>query len=251
MNNAYPETASTPTPRAVGDTPLVQVVDLVKNYQLDGKTIEVLKGVNLALRPGEKVSIVGKSGVGKSTLMHVLGTLDRPTAGKVLIDDFDVFSLDENKLAHYRNHSIGFVFQFHYLLPDFTALENVMIPMRIAREELGQASERASEMLDLVGLGHRLGHKPGELSGGEQQRVAIARALVMRPRLVLADEPTGNLDDQTSDSIHDIFQSLNDRYGTTVLVVTHDRKLAARMDRRLILDDTGSLRDAKASELMV
>jgi lipoprotein-releasing system ATP-binding protein len=227
--------------------PLVEVRDLVKNYTLDGKVIEVLSGIDLTLVAGEKVSIVGKSGVGKSTLMHVLGTLDRPTSGKVLYRNLDVFSQKESQLARFRNKGIGFVFQFHYLLPDFSALENVMVPMRIAREYLGQAEERAAEMLRQVGLDDRLHHKPGELSGGEQQRVAIARALVMQPRLVLADEPTGNLDDQTSEGIHDLFQELNDRYRTTVVVVTHDHKLAGRMDRRLLLKD-GRLQDALTSE---
>ncbi|RJO65304.1 MAG: ABC transporter ATP-binding protein [Myxococcales bacterium] len=216
---------------------IIAVEGLKKDYALNGKRIEVLKGVDLTLHPGERVSIVGKSGVGKSTFLHVLGTLDKPTAGTVLFEGADVFRLPEARLARYRNQTIGFVFQFHYLLPDFTALENVQIPMRIAGLPLSEARDRAAELLEQVGLGDRLEHKPGELSGGEQQRVALARAMVMRPKVLLADEPTGNLDEQTSEDIHELLLELNQRYDTTLVVVTHNRRLADRMGRRLALAD--------------
>lgn len=221
-----------PTP-----APIIQVEGLTKDYRLDGKRIEVLKGVQLTLSAGEKVSIMGRSGVGKSTLLHVLGTLDRPTKGIVRFEGEEVFGFSESKLARFRNRTIGFVFQFHYLLPDFTALENLMIPMRMAKTPLSAMQEHAWDLLDRVGLKERAHHKPGELSGGEQQRVAIARSLVMSPKLLLADEPTGNLDGRTSEDIHDLLSQLNATLGTTLVVVTHNPSLADRMDRKLVLRD--------------
>ncbi len=218
-----------------GASAAIRIENLRKSYDLNGKTIEVLKGVDLELSPGERVSIVGKSGVGKSTFLHVLGTLDRPSSGKIFYDGEEVFRFNDRRLARFRNRTIGFVFQFHYLLPDFSALENVMIPLKIHRTSPEEARERARKLLEQVELGHRLDHKPGELSGGEQQRVALARALVMNPKVLLADEPTGNLDGQTSEGIHDLLEELNRTYRTTLVVVTHNQSLADRMDRQLRL----------------
>lgn len=214
---------------------IIQVNDLYKDYYLNGNIINVLKGVDVDFYESEKVAITGKSGAGKSTFMHVLGTLDRPTKGEVLFEDYDVFEKNDKQLATYRNNTIGFVFQFHYLLPDFTALENVEIPMKLAKMQPSVIKERAEELLERVELGDRLHHKPGELSGGEQQRVAIARALVMNPKILLADEPTGNLDSQTSEGIHDLLDNLNKVYNTTLIVVTHNLGLAERMDRTLTM----------------
>ncbi len=226
-----------PTAIEESASPLIHIDGLHKSYELDGKEIQVLKGIDLEIRHGQRLSIVGKSGVGKSTFLHVLGTLDRPSSGMIRFEGRDVFSYSDRKLAQYRNRSIGFVFQFHYLLPDFNALENVSIPMRIAKLDPTEVDRRAKELLELVGLQDRATHKPGELSGGEQQRVAIARALVMRPSVILADEPTGNLDDQTSQGIHDLLCNLNETYRTTLVVVTHNRSLADRMDEKLELVD--------------
>ena len=220
-----------------------------KSYTLVDKRIEVLRGIDLRIHAGEKVSIMGKSGVGKSTFMHVMGTLDRPSSGKIFFEGRDVFKYPDHKLSAYRNQTIGFVFQFHYLLPDFTALENVAVPMRIARRSQQDSAARATEVLEQVGLGDRLDHKPGELSGGEQQRVAIARALVMNPKILLADEPTGNLDEQTSLGIHLLMKELNELYNTTLVVVTHDHRLADRMDRRLIMHD-GAIMDRSEDDTL-
>ncbi len=230
-------TTATVTGGSQSASPIIQIEDLWKYYQLGERRIDVLKGVNLRFHPGERVSIVGKSGAGKSTFLQVVGTLDQPSSGSVRFEDQDVFNLSDKHLASYRNRTIGFVFQFHYLLPDFTALENVMIPLRIARVNPVEARERAAKLLSQVDLLERLEHKPGELSGGEQQRVAIARALVMNPKVLLADEPTGNLDGQTAEGIHDLLLELNEIYGMTLVCVTHNPSLADRMPRRLAMFD--------------
>jgi lipoprotein-releasing system ATP-binding protein len=221
----------------MGETLLLEARGVHKSYWLGEKEIRVLQGASFGLRAGEMASLVGPSGVGKSTFLHVVGTLDPPTQGQVLLDGKDAFKLREEELARLRNRLIGFVFQFHYLLPEFTALQNTAMPGLIARMSVPQAEEKARAMLELVGLGHRLAHKPGELSGGEQQRVALARALVLEPKLLLADEPTGNLDDATGEGIHQLLAELNQRLGIAAIVVTHNVRLAARMPRRLRFHD--------------
>ncbi|MBM4278984.1 MAG: ABC transporter ATP-binding protein, partial [Deltaproteobacteria bacterium] len=192
---------------------------------------------DLIFSQGEKAAIVGASGVGKTTLLHILGTLDRPTSGKVLYSGRDIFTLNEKELASFRNQEIGFVFQFHHLLPEFTALENTMMPCLIQGTSKKEAALRAEAMLTLVGLKDRLPHKPGELSGGEQQRVAVARALVLEPKILLADEPTGNLDSKTGESVFALLQELNRIKNITLIVVTHNPNLAAQMPRQVILTD--------------
>lgn len=203
---------------------------LRKVYRSGDQDLEVLRGVNVRLRHGETVAITGTSGVGKSTLLHILGVLDRPTEGSLHIRDVDVLSLDDDARADFRSRHVGFVFQFHNLLPEFTALENVMMPALVAGRSDGLES-RARELLDRVGLAHRLEHRPGELSGGECQRVAMARALVMKPELVLADEPSGNLDHESSHSLHELLRELARDENQAILVMTHDRDLAASLDR--------------------
>jgi lipoprotein-releasing system ATP-binding protein len=215
----------------------VQVRDLHKSFLHGGRRLEVLRGINLEVRPGEMVAIVGASGAGKSTLLHVLGTLDEPTSGTILFDGRDVTRMSASRLSDFRNHEIGFVFQFHHLLPEFTALENVMMPALIQRIPRAQAESRARAILERVGLAARLTHRPGELSGGEQQRVALARALVLGPRLLLADEPTGNLDTVTSASMHALFCDLNRELGMTMIIVTHNPELALRLPRQLHMID--------------
>ena len=217
--------------------PLVEAREVHKSYWLGEKEIHVLRGASFSLAAGEMASLVGPSGVGKSTFLHVIGTLDPPTRGSVLFDDRDAFAMTEEELAAFRNRSIGFVFQFHYLLPEFTALQNTSMPGLINRLPREQAEAQAKEMLEIVGLEHRLDHKPGELSGGEQQRVALARALVLKPRLLLADEPTGNLDEATGEGIHQLLVELNQRLGIAAIVVTHNPRLAERMPRRLRLTE--------------
>lgn len=212
---------------------MIRVTDIHKRFG----TLEVLKGVSLEVAAGEVVSIVGASGAGKTTLLQIMGTLSRPDAGRVEIDGRDVFALGDKALSAFRNERIGFVFQFHHLLPEFTALENVMIPALIARKGASDARRQASELLSSLGLSHRLEHKPAELSGGEQQRVAIARAVINRPSVILADEPSGNLDSNTKKDIHQLFFDLRDRFGQTVIIVTHDRDLAAMSDRMLEMRD--------------
>ena len=199
--------------------------------------VTVLRGIDFQADDREVISIVGASGAGKSTLLQILGSLSRPDTGKVLIDGTDIFSLSSDALADFRNRKIGFVFQFHHLLPEFTALENVMIPALIARTGASEARRQASDLLSSLGLGHRMEHKPAELSGGEQQRVAIARAVINRPSVILADEPSGNLDSNTKKDIHQLFFDLRDRFGQTVIIVTHDRDLAAMSDRMLEMRD--------------
>lgn len=216
---------------------LVRVEQLFKSYGNGAKRVEVLRGINLTLSEGERIAIVGASGVGKTTLLHILGTLDRPTSGKVFYGGRDVFTQSEKELALFRNREIGFVFQFHHLLPEFTALENTMMPCLIREMSKKEAAARAESILSLVGLKHRLPHKPGELSGGEQQRVAVARALVLEPEVLLADEPTGNLDTKTGEAVFELLQELNRIKGVTLIVVTHNLKLAAGMSRQVHLVD--------------
>jgi len=226
-----------PSPAARVEAPLLEGRGLHKSYWLGEKEIHVLRGASFSLRAGEMASLVGPSGVGKSTFLHVVGTLDPPTAGNVLYDGQDAFEMGEEPLARFRNRNVGFVFQFHYLLPEFTALGNTAMPGLISRLPRAEAEQVAREVLELVGLGHRLDHRPGELSGGEQQRVALARALVLKPRLLLADEPTGNLDEATGEGIHQLLLDLNRRLGIAAIVVTHNPRLAERMPRRLRLHE--------------
>ncbi|MBT8492450.1 MAG: ABC transporter ATP-binding protein [Deltaproteobacteria bacterium] len=210
---------------------------MTKSFEHGGKKLEILRGVTFSLEPGEMVAIVGASGAGKSTLLHVLGTLDLPTTGNVRIGGTDITSLGPAALADFRNRTIGFVFQFHHLLPEFTAVENVMMPALIQRQNRDKARSDAERILGRVGLGKRLTHRPSELSGGEQQRVALARAMCIKPPLLLADEPTGNLDSNTGGEIHDLFFELNRERGSTMLVVTHNKELAAGMPRVLEMID--------------
>ena len=218
----------------------IRVENLVKTYGNGAKRVEVLKGMDVTFCQGEKVAIVGASGVGKTTLLHILGTLDRPTSGKVFYGGNDIFALGEPALAPFRNRQIGFVFQFHHLLPEFNALENTMMPCLIQGLPRKEATLRAEGILNTVGLQERLLHKPGELSGGEQQRVAVARALVLDPKVLLADEPTGNLDPDITMDIMEIFAAINAR-GTTVIVATHNKVLKERFNHRTIALDRGRI----------
>jgi len=220
---------------AAGVTPLVEARGLEKRYVDGPAVVEVLRGLDLDIVAGERVAVIGESGVGKSTLLHLLGCLDAPTGGRLLIDGVDVFSRSEAEIAVFRNRAVGFVFQFHHLLGDFTALENVMLPALIARESPREARTRAAALLERVGLKDRLDHRPGELSGGEQQRVAVARGVMCRPRLLLADEPTGNLDPETGERVHELLLELNAECGATLVVATHNDRLAAAMERTLRL----------------
>ncbi len=216
---------------------LLETVDLHKSYGSGAAKVEVLKGINLKVAAGETVALVGASGAGKSTLLHILGTLDRPTSGEVLFKGDNIFKLGDNALATFRNRTVGFVFQFHHLLPEFSALENTMVPLLIAGQKRDVAAPVAERLLRDVGLAHRLTHKPGELSGGEQQRVAIARSLVLSPQILLADEPTGNLDMKTSEGVHALLGELQQKWGLTLVVVTHNEHLASAMGRVVRLAD--------------
>ena len=216
---------------------LIRAEQLFKSFGNGAKQVEVLKGINLFFAQGDRAAIVGASGVGKTTLLHILGTLDRPTSGKVFYQGEDIFRMNERELAHFRNREIGFVFQFHHLLPEFDAIENTMMPCLIQGIPTTEAASRAESILTLVGLKDRLSHKPGELSGGEQQRVAVARALVLEPKVLLADEPTGNLDTKTGESVFDLLTELNRIKGVTLIVVTHNLKLAEKMSRKIQLID--------------
>ena len=209
---------------------------IVKTYLVGGTSLAVLRDLDLQVDAGEMVAIVGASGVGKSTLLHILGGLDRASEGDIVIDGAQVTALDDAALVRFRNQRVGFVFQFHHLLPEFSALENAEMPMRIARISMNEARPRAEELLGRVGLAERLSHRPGMLSGGEQQRVAVARALIMRPALLLADEPTGDLDEQTADSLHALLRDMHQRYGLTSIIATHNPRLASACDRILRLE---------------
>jgi lipoprotein-releasing system ATP-binding protein len=210
---------------------------VVKSYAVGQTTLTVLRDLDLQVEAGEMVAIIGASGVGKSTLLHVLGGLDRVEQGTIAIGDTAVTALPDPDIVAFRNRSVGFVFQFHHLLPEFSALENAEMPMRIARIPMTETRERAGDLLRRVGLGERLTHRPGMLSGGEQQRVAVARALVMRPSILLADEPTGDLDEQTADSLHALLREMHGAYGLTSVIATHNPRLAAGCDRVLRLQE--------------
>jgi lipoprotein-releasing system ATP-binding protein len=215
--------------------PLLQATDVWKSYPAGSQTLQVLRGLDLTIDKGEMVAIVGASGVGKSTLLHVLGGLDRIDAGAIRVGDTDLAALSEAELVAFRNRHIGFVFQFHHLLPEFNALENAEMPLRIARVPVAEARPRAEGLLRRVGLGDRLTHRPGTLSGGEQQRVAVARALVTRPWLLLADEPTGDLDEHTADALHGLLREMHREHDLTSAIATHNLRLAAACDRILEL----------------
>jgi lipoprotein-releasing system ATP-binding protein len=216
---------------------MIKLENLSKTFIKDGSTIEVLKDLDLIIPRGQSLAILGVSGAGKSTLIHILGTLDHPSSGSVLYDDINVFAWEKKRLAEFRNSTIGFVFQFHNLLPEFNSLENTMMPALIHGLSLREAKARAKVLLQEVGLGDRLNHKPGELSGGEQQRVAVARALIMKPEIILADEPTGNLDSETGKKIENILLDLNKNKQITLIVVTHNKSLADRMSQKIRLSD--------------
>jgi lipoprotein-releasing system ATP-binding protein len=218
-------------------TPLLSVIDLAKSYRTRTGPIHVLRGLSLSVSAGEMVAIVGASGVGKSTLLHVIGGLDAAEGGTVRVGDAEVTSMTDAERVEFRNRHVGFVFQFHHLLPEFSALENAEMPMRIARRPLAEARLHAEQLLRRVGLGDRLTHRPGMLSGGEQQRVAMARALAMGPSLLLADEPTGNLDEHTAETLHTLLRDMHREDGLTSLIATHNPRLAAACDRVLRLQD--------------
>ena len=239
MSSALEGTAAVPA----GATVLLRAARLDKSFHDVDREIHVLRGLNLEVLAGEEIAIVGQSGVGRSTLLHVLGSLERPNAGSVIFEGEELFALGERELAEFRNLKLGFVFQFHYLLADFSALENVMMPALIARRTEREARERAAAMLALVGLSDKHGRRPAELSGGEQQRVAVARAVVLRPRLVLADEPTGNLDPETADGVHALFHHLNRELGITLVIATHNERLTRSMGRTLRLKDGGLIEE--------
>ena len=212
---------------------MIEVKDIWKSFG----ELKVLKGVNLQVQKGEIMAIIGKSGAGKTTLLQIIGTLDRPTKGQVVIDGTDVFAMKDKELAAFRNKHIGFIFQFHQLLPEFTAMENVCIPAMIAREKETDYTPRAEQLLRELGLGDRMGHKPNELSGGEKQRVAAARALMMAPDIILADEPTGSLDEKNKKELSELLLKLRKEYGQTILLVTHDKELAGIADRVIEIVD--------------
>ena len=209
----------------------------VKNIHKSFGTLEVLKGVDLTVEKGEIVSIIGKSGAGKTTLLQIIGTLDKPDAGSVVIDGVDVFALKEKELADFRNRHIGFIFQFHQLLPEFNALENVMMPAMIARVPEKEAEQRAVQLLTELGMAERLTHKPNQLSGGEKQRVAAARAMMMSPDVILADEPSGSLDESNKNELHKLLLQMREQYGQTIIIVTHDKELAEISDRVIEMRD--------------
>jgi len=216
---------------------ILQCQQLIMRYQQGDLDVDVLKGVDLSINAGERVAIMGASGSGKSTLLHLLGGLEKPTQGQVILDNENLNDISASKLSKLRNQSLGFIYQFHHLLGEFSILENVAMPVLIAGESVKEAKKRSAELLSRVGLGHRLEHKPGELSGGERQRAAVARALINRPKCVLADEPTGNLDSKTAEQIYQLMLELNQELQVSFLVVTHDIELAQRMDRVLHMED--------------
>ncbi len=208
-----------------------------KNLQKNYNQLAVLKGIDLEIQAKEIVCITGESGAGKSTLLHLLGTLDAPTSGEIFFEEKDISSLKGNQLADFRNKNIGFVFQFHQLIPEFSAIENVIVPMLIAKKSMSEANTAAVRILTYLGLGERLAHKPSQLSGGEQQRVAIARALIMNPKVILADEPSGNLDSKNAKFIHELFFKMRDDFNLTFIIVTHNPELAQMADRQIVLKD--------------
>lgn len=216
---------------------ILQCRQLTKRYEQGDLNVDVLKGVDLSVHAGERLAIMGASGSGKSTLMHLLGGLEKPSSGEVFLDGFDLNKASASKLSQLRNRSLGFIYQFHHLLGEFTILENVAMPLLIGKQPVKQALQQAEELLKRVGLGHRIQHKPGELSGGERQRAAVARALINQPKCVLADEPTGNLDSKTADQIYKLMLELNQELQVSFLVVTHDPDLAGRMDHVLHMED--------------
>ncbi len=223
--------------------PAISARGLCKSFNSSGARIDILQGVDLDIHPGQTLAVVGASGIGKSTLLHILGTLDRPDSGRLLYHDRDVLQFDDDRLARIRNESVGFVFQFHHLLAEFSALENTMMPLLINGKAKGQAHEAAEAILVRVGLKDRLKHRVSRLSGGEQQRVALARALVQKPMALLADEPTGNLDQRNSEQVHELLMELNREFAMIMVVVTHNPRLAALMQQRVTLQD-GRLTDA-------
>ncbi|SIT85752.1 ABC transporter ATP-binding protein [Pontibacter indicus] len=221
---------------------MLQVVNVHKKYS----SLEVLKGIDLTIHAGEVVSIVGASGAGKSTLLHILGTLDSADSGDVLFDDKNISRLNASELARFRNRHIGFIFQFHNLLPEFTALENACLPGFLAGRPELEVTERAAELLGMLNLGHRMHHKPSEMSGGEQQRTAVARALINSPRIIFADEPSGNLDSRNAQELHEIFFKLRDEFNQTFVIVTHNEQLATMADRKLVMKDGLIVQEVKA-----
>jgi len=229
--------STTPTPMTGENYPMIRITDLHKSFIMGSQELTVLKGIDLEIPRGQMVAVVGASGAGKSTMLHIMGMLDRPTKGTVYFDNQDLFQMSEAQQAEFRNRRIGFVFQFHHLLPEFTALENACMPALIQRRPIEEVEQEATTLLQEVGLGQRLHHKPGELSGGEQQRVAVARALLQKPDLVLADEPTGNLDTHTGEALFGLLRDLNRTRKTTFVIVTHNDKLSAQSDRIVYMQD--------------
>lgn len=217
--------------------PLIELKDISKSFGKGDARVEVLNNIDLSLEAGDMVAMLGASGAGKSTMLHIMGGLDRPTSGKVFYKGDDIYSMGNGQLSTFRNRELGFVFQSHHLLPEFTALENVMMPSMIAGRNRAEAREKSLSILDKVGLSHRWHHKSGELSGGEQQRVAVARSLVMNPAIILADEPTGNLDSRTGDEVFELMMELNRNMGITLVMVTHNERLAARLGRKIVVKD--------------
>jgi lipoprotein-releasing system ATP-binding protein len=224
--------------------PVLEARQVQKNFQQGPVTLDVLRGINVAINAAERLAIVGASGSGKTTLLQILGGLDRPTSGQVLVDGRDIHSLTERERGELRNHALGFVYQFHHLLPEFSALENVAMPLLVRRMKTSEAKERARAILTRVGLSGRLDHRPHQLSGGERQRAAVARALVTEPKVVLADEPTGNLDGKNAEQVFELMLELNRERQTSLVVVTHDLRIAARMDRALEIEG-GMLREVE------
>ncbi len=216
---------------------LIEAIDISKSYDTEAGALHVLKGINLSIQPGEMVGIMGASGAGKSTLLHILGALDKPTSGRVLFQGADIASMDDNSLANFRNSSIGFVFQFHHLLPEFSSLENIMLPGLISNLPYQEVEKKAKGLLGELGLSKRIKHRPGELSGGEQQRVAVARALIQSPHIVLADEPTGNLDARTGNELFELFLDLNTEKKIAFVIITHNRSLSSRCHREIEMAD--------------
>ncbi|HVY79688.1 MAG TPA: lipoprotein-releasing ABC transporter ATP-binding protein LolD [Steroidobacteraceae bacterium] len=227
-------------------TSVLEARQVQKSFQQGPVTLEVLRGIDIAINSAERLAIVGASGSGKTTLLQILGGLDRPTSGQVLVDGRDIHSLSERERGELRNQALGFVYQFHHLLPEFSALENVAMPLLVRRMPTSEAKDRAREILARVGLGQRLDHRPHQLSGGERQRAAVARALVTQPKLVLADEPTGNLDGKNAEQVFELMLELNRERHTSLVIVTHDLRIAARMDRALEIEG-GKLRTVGAS----